>query len=88
MKSAPMDGGQSPASLAPIHAALAILVGLGLLLLALAALHSLDADAPASRAPAAQPARDDTRHPPFPPAPKRAGKWARSGPAQGSVSGA
>lgn len=88
MSAAPLAGRQRPASLAPIYAALAILVALGLLGLGLAfwpsgAPHPSSLRAPRFQAPGEHPAGNGAGVPSLPATPRRRGVWTLAGSARG-----
>jgi hypothetical protein len=90
MNPAPLAGRRRPASLAPIYAALAVLVGLGLLALFVASwppgtTRPPDFQHPRFRAPAEHPAGNGVEAPSRPAAPKRGGMWTQASLAQGFV---
>jgi hypothetical protein len=85
-----LDGRRRPASLAPIYAALAVLVALGLLALFVASrppgtTRPPDFQHPRLRAPAEHRAGNGVEAPSRPAAPKRGGLWTQASPAQGFV---
>lgn len=91
MNSPPLDGRRRKASLAPIYAALLLLVGLGLVGFVVASWPSGASDRlpwPELRlpAPAERPAGNRADVPSRPAMPKRGGIWTQSGPVQGFAS--
>jgi hypothetical protein len=88
MNSAPLDDRRRPASLAPIYAALAILVALGLLALVVASWPSRTTRPsafpnPHFRTPAEHPAGNGAEAPSRPAMPRRGEIWTRASLAQG-----
>ena len=90
MNSAPLDSRQRPASLAPVYAALAVLVALGLLALVVAtwpsgATRPSAFPHPGFRAPAEHPAGNGIETPSRPAMPDRGVIWTQASLAQGFV---